>query len=137
MRRRHLRPIPTPTKPTVLVVEDERSILNLIATSLASEGYHILRAAAGRDALDVVAANGGMVDMVLTDASMPGMGGVELARELRATRPDLVVIIMSGFPQEEIDGLDAGDHSMSTLQKPFTPIELRIRVREALARAKR
>ena len=72
----------------------------------------------------------------LTDASMPGMGGVELAHELRATRPDLAVIIMSGYTHE-ISGLDADDPAISTLQKPFTPVDLRMRVRDALARAKR
>jgi PAS domain S-box-containing protein len=125
------------TPRTVLVVEDERAILNLIDISLASEGYHILKATSGRDALEVVAANGGVVDLVLTDATMPGMGGVELARELLATRPDLVVIIMSGYTQEEISGFDASDHTMSAMQKPFTPVELRLRVREALAGARR
>jgi two-component system cell cycle sensor histidine kinase/response regulator CckA len=120
------------TMPTVLVVEDERSILNLVATSLKSEGYHLLKATSSQDALEVVAAHGGAIDLVLTDATMPGMGGVELARELLATRPDLVVIIMSGFTQE-ISGLEAGDHTFSTLQKPFTPHELRVRVRKALA----
>ena len=111
LRRRHPGPIQTPPRrATVLVVEDERAILNLIVASLESEGYRILKASSSRDALDVVAANGGVVDLVLTDATMPGMGGVELARELLATRPDLVVIIMSGYTQEEISGFDAGDH---------------------------
>jgi two-component system cell cycle sensor histidine kinase/response regulator CckA len=127
----------TSTPRTVLVVEDEQAILNLIVTALTSEGHHILKATSSRVALDVVAANGGVVDLVLTDATMPGMGGVELARELRATRPDLVVIIMSGYTQEEISGFDGGDRTMSMLQKPFTPVELRVRVREALAGARR
>jgi two-component system, cell cycle sensor histidine kinase and response regulator CckA len=123
----------TAATPTVLVVEDEPAILHLIDATLASEGYHILKATSSRDALDVVAANGGVVDLVLTDATMPGMAGVELARELLATRPDLVVIIMSGYTPEEIRGFDAGERAMSMLQKPFTPTELRLRVREALA----
>ena len=126
-----------PVTRTVLVVEDERAILNLIATSLATEGYHVLKAASSHDALEVVAAYGGVVDLVLTDATMPGMSGVELARELLATRPDLIAIIMSGYTQEEISGFDPRHRSMSTMQKPFTPVELRVRVREALAGARR
>ena len=122
--------------PTVLVVEDDPSILNLVAASLASEGYRLLKATSSRDALDVFAAYSGVVDLVLTDATMPGMGGVELAREMLATRPGLVVIIMSGYTQE-ISGVDAGGQAISTLQKPFTPVDLRVRVREALARARR
>jgi two-component system, cell cycle sensor histidine kinase and response regulator CckA len=130
-------PSSTATTRTVLVVEDERAILNLVTTSLASEGYHLLTATSSRDALSVVAANGGVIDLVLTDATMPGTGGVQLARELLATRPDLVVMIMSGYAAEEIGGFDASDHTMSLLQKPFTPDELRIRVREAFDGARR
>jgi len=107
--------------------------LNLIATALASEGYQLLKAASGAEALKIVAAHDQPLDLVLTDAMMPGMSGPELARTLVATRPDLPVIVMSGHTHL-LAGLDAVSPAISTLQKPFTAKELRGRVRDALKR---
>jgi two-component system cell cycle sensor histidine kinase/response regulator CckA len=121
------------TSATILIAEDERSILNLIATALASEGYHLLKAASGVDALKIVAAHDQPLDLVLTDAKMPGMSGLELARTLLATRPDLPVIVMSG-DTHTLTGMEAGGPAISILQKPFTAKELRSRVRDALNR---
>ena len=121
------------TPATILIAEDERSILNLIATALASEGYQLLKAASGAEALKIVAAHDQPLDLVLTDAMMPGMSGPELARTLVATRPDLPVIVMSGRTHL-LTGLDAVGAAISTLQKPFTAKELRSRVRDALKR---
>ena len=121
------------TPATILIAEDERSILNLIATALAAEGYQLLKAASGAEALKIVAAHDQPLDLVLTDAMMPGMSGPELARTLVATRPDLPVIVMSGHTHL-LAGLDAVSPAISTLQKPFTAKELRGRVRDALKR---
>ncbi len=73
---------------TVLLVEDETSILNLVAASLGPEGYHLLKATSGQDALDVVAALERPLDLVLTDARMPNMSGVDLARRLMEMYPN-------------------------------------------------
>jgi two-component system cell cycle sensor histidine kinase/response regulator CckA len=118
---------------TILVAEDERSILNLIATALAPEGYQLLKAASGAEALNIVASSDQPLDLVLTDAMMPGMSGPELARTLLATRPDLPVIVMSGHTHL-LTGIEAGGPAITTLQKPFTAKELRSRVRDALNR---
>jgi signal transduction histidine kinase len=117
--------------PTILVVEDEPSILNLVGLTLRPDGYRLLRATSGRDALDLAASFEGPIDLLLTDAKMPGMGGIELVRELRSRRPGLPVIVMSGYTQELVD-FDPRSKDILTLQKPFSPADLRARIREGL-----
>src|SRR5262245_54742972 len=89
--------------PPILVLGDEPSILNLVGLTLRPDGYRLLRATSGRDALELAASFEGPIDLLLTDAKMPGMGGIELVRELRSRRPDLPVIVMSGYTQELVD----------------------------------
>jgi len=127
-----------PVEPaTVLVVEDEASILNLVTASLRSEGYHLLRAASGQDALNVVAASDRPLDLVLTDARMPIMGGVDLARRLMELYPNLAVILMSGQSTEDITVFAGPDNLVTSLQKPFTPTLLRATVRSTLNQRRR
>jgi PAS domain S-box-containing protein len=119
-------------KPTVLLVEDEASILNLVAASLNSEGYHVLRATSGQDALDVIAASKRPLDLVLTDARMPNMSGIDLARRLMEDHPNLAVVLMSGYSVEDLTGFGSPDHLVASLQKPFTPTQVRAKVRATL-----
>jgi PAS domain S-box-containing protein len=122
----------TPASDTLLVVEDEQAVRALVSSTLSHEGYRVLPAASTKEAL-ALAADAGAIDLLLTDASMPGSSGLTLAKMLLATRPDLPVIIMSGYSEEMLDttGLPA---SISILRKPFTPSELRARIRETLDR---
>jgi PAS domain S-box-containing protein len=112
---------------TILVVEDEPAIRNLVVTALAHHGYRVLQAPSAEGALAVTETER-HIDLLLTDASMPGMGGIDLARRLVAERPELHVIVMSGYTAEslEIDG------NVSLLAKPFTPRDLRLKVSEVL-----
>ena len=119
---------------TVLVVEDERSILNLVTASLKPDGYRLLSAASGPEALDLAASYEGSIDLIVTDAMMPGMTGIELVDQLLVTRPGLAVIVMSGYTLGSL-GVPAPDRVILALQKPFTPNELRTMVRKALGAA--
>ena len=116
---------------TVLVVEDEPSILNLVTAALKPDGYRLLSAASGPEALDLAASYEGSIDLLLTDAMMPGMTGLELADQLLVTRPGLGVIVMSGYTLGSLD-VHVPDRVILALQKPFTPKELRTTVRRAL-----
>jgi len=116
---------------TVLVAEDEPSILNLIATTLRRDGYHVLKAASATEALNVAASHSGSIDLLLTDSMMPGMSGPELARSLLAAHPKLPVILMSGNIQA-LSGIETISETIVIMQKPFTPTELRDRVRAVL-----
>jgi two-component system, cell cycle sensor histidine kinase and response regulator CckA len=131
-------PPPSPVQPgqhTVLVVEDETAVRNLVASALRRDGYELLLAATAEEALRVAAAYSGTIDLLLTDAVMPGKSGIELANLLTAARPDLRVIIMSGYTAERLGGLERAQ--VELLQKPFGPLDLRNRVREALAQPRK
>ncbi len=115
--------------PTVLIVEDEAPVRNLVASSLRLDGYRLLIAGSAEEALEITAAHDAPIDLLLTDAIMPGRTGLELARQMRAQRHGLHVIVMSGYTQDALSGFEDG---IELLQKPFAPRELRVRVRDAL-----
>jgi PAS domain S-box-containing protein len=118
---------------TLLIVEDETAVRNLVASALRNEGYELLLAASAEDALAIVDRRDRPIDLLLTDAIMPGRSGVELAAALTARTPALPVIIMSGYTDEALSLEDTGA-VVECLQKPFTPAELRRRIRDALDR---
>jgi two-component system cell cycle sensor histidine kinase/response regulator CckA len=123
----------SPEQETLLIVEDEPAVRNLVASSLRSEGYHLLLAGSAEEALVIVAAHRGAIDLLLTDAIMPGRSGIELARILTDDRPGLPVVLMSGYTEETLPNSDVAQ-TWSLLQKPFTPRDLRRRIREVLNR---
>ncbi|HEX3646500.1 MAG TPA: PAS domain S-box protein [Vicinamibacterales bacterium] len=118
---------------TLLVVEDEPSVRNLVASALRHDGYRLLIASSAEEALAAADAHQGPIDLLLTDAMMPGKSGFELANLMASRRPGIPVIVMSGYTEETLDvaGLK---NPIVLLQKPFTPRELRRRIREVLDR---
>jgi two-component system cell cycle sensor histidine kinase/response regulator CckA len=121
-------PASSRTEPTLLVVEDEAAVRDLVAGALRRDGYRLLLARSAEEALELEAAHAGPIDLLLTDAIMPGKTGMELARTMRATRPNLRVIVMSGYAEDALSGLD---ETLDVLRKPFSPGELRMRIRAA------
>jgi len=121
---------------TLLIVEDETAVRNLVASSLRNEGYRLLLAASAEEALAIVEAHGGAIDLLLTDAIMPGQSGIELARTLVARRPGLPVILMSGYTEETLPAGGDLEPAMTLLPKPFTPRDLRQRIRWVLEKRK-
>jgi len=123
---------PTRGSETILIVEDEDAVRSVAARVLGNQGYQIIRAARGEEALALVEELGGKVDLVLTDIVMPGMGGLELTSRLRRWWPDLEVLYMSGYA--EGDKLEPGlhDSTHAFLQKPFSADSLVHKVREVL-----
>jgi PAS domain S-box-containing protein len=121
-------------QPTVLVVEDEPAIRHLVVTALRNQGYRLLEAASGEEALVVADRETAGIDLLLTDANMPGISGIELANALVALAPALRVIVMSGYTQESltVQGLRG---AVSLLPKPFTPNDLRQKVSAVLSRS--
>ena len=118
---------------TILLVEDDASAASLMDRVLGNAGYRVLVAEDGVAALEVVARHGlEGVDMLLTDVVMPRLGGLELARRLREQRPDLPVLFASGYSEETVMGDRAVRGDFNLLQKPFSPRELRTRVRGVL-----
>ena len=118
---------------TVLVVEDEGMIRRLILQVLADNGYTVLVAAGGAEAIQISEEHDGPIDLLLTDVVMPQIGGRESAQRLLAARPDIKVVFMSGHTGETIINHGVIESDPALLKKPFTPYELLRKVREVLA----
>lgn len=116
---------------TILLVDDDSMVLRLLSESLRHEGYSVLSASSGKDALALATAHRGSLDLLLTDVSMPHMGGGEVAERLCATLPETRVIFMSGYV-ENPHLIKIRQSKAKFLAKPFTPATLRRIVRECL-----
>jgi two-component system cell cycle sensor histidine kinase/response regulator CckA len=117
---------------TILVVEDEDPVRELIARILRREGFDVIDVPSGAEGFDICAARAGKIDLLLTDVVMPEMSGPQLRELAYPIRPEMKVLFMSGYPDELIAKrgvLAVGD---SLLSKPFHSEQLLARVREAL-----
>jgi PAS domain S-box-containing protein len=117
---------------TILLVEDESSVRNLVERVLKARGYVVLAAENGGDAIRLASDPAQGVDMVLTDIVMPEMNGRELVEALHAKRPALRVLYMSGYTDDEIVRRGLNDPGMSFIQKPFTADNLAMQIRKLL-----
>jgi CheY-like chemotaxis protein len=119
---------------TILLVEDEDDVRLLAREVLERQGYRVIEAADGAQALGVCEAAPGRVDLILTDVVMPRMSGRELVDRVRASRPDMRVLYMSGYTEDAIVRHGVRDASTSLLGKPFAPADLVRKTREVLDR---
>src|SRR6185503_17237526 len=87
---------------TLMIVEDEEAVRNLVASALRHDGYQLLLASSAEEAIEMADAHEGPIDLLLTDAMMPGKSGMELADLMSARRPGLPVIIMTGYTEETL-----------------------------------
>jgi two-component system, cell cycle sensor histidine kinase and response regulator CckA len=117
----------------ILVTEDEPAVLTLIERVLSSAGYAVLTASSGPEALRVLAARPGDIDLLVSDAVMPGMPGVELARALRQQRPGLPVLFVSGWAGDAFEREWRDEPGVDLLLKPFEVGHLLERVEALLA----
>lgn len=121
-----------PATETVLLVEDDPQVRSLTRTMLARLGYTVLEAESADQALGIVSAHEGPLDLLLTDVVMPRMSGTDLARHLQTVRPGARVLYMSGYTANGVadQGMLAADTPF--IQKPFTSAGLDRKVREVL-----
>ena len=117
---------------TVLLVEDEEAVRELLRKVLARQGYTVLEARHGRDALLVAERHKGPIHLVLTDVVMPEMGGRELVNQLRVSRPETRVLYISGYTNDEVVRRGIAETDGMFIQKPFSSDDLVRRVRELL-----
>ena len=117
---------------TILVVEDQQDILELISMSLSDSGYKVLVASDGNEAMKLVVNYKKTIHLLLTDVIMPNINGQELAENLSVVYPDLKVIFMSGYADNAIARLGVLDVDQNFIQKPFTPLELVKKIQEIL-----
>jgi CheY-like chemotaxis protein len=126
------RPLPRGGSETILVVEDEESVRSLAARVLGDQGYSVLQARHGREALALLADTAAPVDLVVSDVVMPEMGGQELAEAIAARHPGVRILFMSGYTDNEILRAGLDRTGALFLQKPFSPDSLARKVREVL-----
>jgi two-component system, cell cycle sensor histidine kinase and response regulator CckA len=118
----------------VLLVEDEDAVRGFAVEALKRQGYEVLQACSGADALDVLAADNGKIDIVVSDVIMPEMDGPTLLKHLRRDQPDLKFIFMSGYPDDAFKNTLEPDTEFAFLQKPFSLAQLATKVKEQLSR---
>jgi two-component system, cell cycle sensor histidine kinase and response regulator CckA len=123
------RPVPE-TPSIILVAEDEVLVRNIVCMLLNHEGYQVLSAADGQEALDLAREYHGEIDLLLTDIKMPRMDGVSLAKQIIQERPGIRVLLMSGEVSDEIREKNV---RLPFLRKPFIPSVFRDRVRDVLS----
>ena len=121
---------------TVLIAEDQPEVRRLALRILKGNGYRLLEASSGPEALELSHQHAGPIDLLVTDVIMPEMTGRELATRLRLSRPNIKVLYVSGYTADVIGRAGVVDAEVAYLPKPFTPAQLSIKVREVLGQSK-
>lgn len=117
---------------SLLLVEDDRAVRELVDRILSKRGYKVTVAADGREALRAFVAAPDQIDMVVTDLIMPGMSGRELVQAISQIRPNLKALYVSGYTEDEIIRRGLHDPRVALLHKPFTADVLAEKVRSTL-----
>jgi CheY-like chemotaxis protein len=113
----------------LLIVDDEPLMTDLFRQFMTKRGYRVLTASSGPEALAVVQTAQGEVNLVITDMTMPGMDGLEMARRLRELRPDLPVLIATGHDNSETP---LPSNVVGIIQKPYQNRVLAERIQQIL-----
>jgi hypothetical protein len=118
---------------TVLIVEDEPAMREVTRRILSRSGYHVIVAANGHEAIEIAASHIGDIDVLLTDVVMPRMLGKEAAERIRALRPGVKVLFMSGYAQGVLDSQGVVEVGVNLIQKPFSEAQLLVTLRQIIA----
>lgn len=117
---------------TVLLVEDDRAVRNLVREILVDSGYKVLEASSGELALAICGERKEPIHMLLTDLVMPHMSGIELTSRVRSSHPEAKPLVMTGYPSDSAVRESIPDFGATFIEKPFTPEDLARKVREVL-----
>jgi two-component system cell cycle sensor histidine kinase/response regulator CckA len=118
---------------TILLVEDEEAVRSFAARALRMRGYNVLEASGGEEALALVRNDDTKIDLIITDVVMPNMDGPTMVRHVKALKPNLAVIFMSGYAEEAFRRNDQNSEDIHFLPKPFGLKQLAAKVKEVLA----
>jgi two-component system cell cycle sensor histidine kinase/response regulator CckA len=127
---------PTHGSETVLLVEDEDAVRRATCEFLKIQGYTVLEARDGLDALAIVKGYGSTIHLVISDVVMPNMSGGQLAKELEVRCPETKFLFVSGYPGKTVIDHEVLDFGSNFLQKPFTLKQLSSKIREILGQAR-
>jgi DNA-binding NtrC family response regulator len=115
----------------ILIVDDDAPTRELLKDILAAEGYALAEAGDGREALLLLTKSS--VDLVITDRSMPGMGGLELLAQLKAAHPNMPALMISAYGEEKMWGEAIGSGAQDYILKPFKPDDIIKAVKKILS----
>ncbi len=137
----HVAPVQAPLEKssnfeTVLVAEDEEIVRELVCDVLSEQGYNVMCAVDGIEAMQKAKEYDGHIHLLITDVIMPHMNGQELAEQLSAARPDMKVLFVSGYSDNDIGDHGVIDARIDLLQKPFTPQTLARKIRDVIQEGK-
>jgi len=120
---------------SILVVEDEDSIREFIVINLKREGFNVIEAATGEEALNMIRVH--IVDLIILDIMLPGIDGYEVCKKVQEERPGTAIIMLTarGQDTDKVVGLELGADDY--VVKPFNPVELTARVKAVLRRVNR
>ncbi len=116
----------------LLLVEDDETVRALLAEGLRLNGYVVLEARSGEEALRICGMHAGEIDLLITDVVMPQMSGRDLSRKVREIRDDLKTLFMSGYTESAIHEHGLLDAGTAFIQKPFTPAALSRKIRHVM-----
>ncbi|MGB8580416.1 MAG: ATP-binding protein [Candidatus Sulfotelmatobacter sp.] len=120
---------------TVLLAEDQSSIRTVLREFMEAQGYKVLEAQNGNEAIEIAKHYTGSIEVLVTDVIMPQLRGIELAERLTEIYPGLCVILMSGYSEDAlVENRLLSERNMTLIQKPFDPEELAQKIRESLSR---
>ena len=117
---------------TVLAVDDDPTMLDLLQEVLRPQGYRVLLASSGEEALNMAAGHRDKIDLLLTDVVLPGIKGQELARQMLTSWPDINVLFMSGYLRPSMALTNSEKSVEAFIQKPFSPQALLRKMRRLL-----
>ncbi|MDO8746768.1 MAG: response regulator, partial [Thermodesulfovibrionales bacterium] len=123
---------PTGGSETILVAEDEESVRRLITEVLEENGYKVIEAADGEDAVNKFMGNKDKIDLLLLDTIMPKMSGREAYERIKKIKPDIKLLMSSGYPADYISKNGILEEGLNFIAKPMSPTKLLKKVREVL-----
>lgn len=115
---------------TILIVDDQDQVLSMLGTVFSEIGYRVITAVDGQDAVDKFTDNVDSVDIILMDIIMPRKDGVEAYKEICSLKPNVLIVFMSGFTANHIEGLNPD--AINIVHKPISPPIIAKRIRETL-----
>jgi CheY-like chemotaxis protein len=124
-------PHKTNSAETILLAEDESELRELLATMLRTQGYRVVTARDGQDAVSVAKTHTGTIDLFLTDIIMPRKNGIEAAETIRKIRPGVSVLYMTGYAEQTVSA--SNENNDALLEKPVSPPVLFEKIRQILA----
>lgn len=113
---------------TILLVDDEESLMFFLQKLLMREGYNIIKAVNGKDAVDIYKSTQDDIDLILMDITMPVMSGIEAYKELLKHDPDVSILLMSAYSKESFEDIE----NISFIRKPIFPSDLINKIAELL-----